>query len=197
MLRMMRTRLAFLLSISVVFTTWSALVGQAEAGSYYLQGIGYREQALQQAKTSFFQSEDTNGILYASFGGGTNIFIKSPEFNENPQLNQVYFTASEFNDIEIPGRPLDEDDAFNSNPLLGFIVYRLPSPHDLFGVASTDLESYEELNFYLSVKAPDIFGEEQHLKCTSSSRCRVRYHRTYTPVVFYISPPVLFYEAYT
>ena len=83
----MRTRYAFLLSIGVTLTTWLAQVGQAEAGASYLEGIGYREQALQQAKTKFFRSEATNGILYASFGGGTNIFIKSPGLNENPQLN--------------------------------------------------------------------------------------------------------------
>jgi len=41
----------------------------------YIEAIGYREQTLQQAKGSFFQSEDGDGVYYASFGGGTNIWI--------------------------------------------------------------------------------------------------------------------------
>lgn len=59
------------------------------------------------------------------------------------------------------------------------------------------MEEFEELNFYISVKAPDIFGEEQHLMCSTQSRCRVRFHRKFTPRVFYLSPPVMFYESYT
>lgn len=75
----------FLCSFAVAFTTLSTFVGNAEAaGSNYLEGVGYREVALQQPKTSFFESEDANGINYASFAGGTNIFIKSPGLNENP-----------------------------------------------------------------------------------------------------------------
>jgi hypothetical protein len=35
---------------------------EASSGAYYLEGIGYREQALQQPKTTFFQSEDAQGI---------------------------------------------------------------------------------------------------------------------------------------
>jgi len=88
----------FLGYLAVAFTTLSALVGEAEAtGGNYLEGIGYREVALQQPKTSFFESEDANGIYYASFSGGANIFIKSPALNENPQLNQVWFESPDFN----------------------------------------------------------------------------------------------------
>lgn len=87
--------------------------------------------------------------------------------NENPPSNIVYFRSKEFNNIEIPAPPLDEDDAFNSNPMLGFITYRIPSPFALFGVDSNAFDQYETLTFYVSVKAPDVFGEEQHMKCKS------------------------------
>lgn len=117
--------------------------------------------------------------------------------NENPGANVVYFTASQFNNMEIPGPPLDEDDNFNSNPMLGFITYRLPSPATLLGVPYANFDLYNQLDFYLSVKAPDVFGEEQHLKCNNLAKCRVRYHKSYTPVVFYLVPPVLYYESYT
>jgi len=63
------------------------LIGRADAeaeGYFFLSGVGYREAALQQAKTSFFKSEEANGVMYASFNGGTNIFIKSTELNEIP-----------------------------------------------------------------------------------------------------------------
>lgn len=80
--------------------------------------------------------------------------------NENPQANIIYFKSTEFNNIEIPAPPLDEDDAFNSNPMLGFIVYRVPSPFELFGVDARAFDAYDSLHFYISVKAPDVFGEE-------------------------------------
>ena len=45
----------FLSYLAVAFTTLSALLGEAEAtGGNYLEGLGYREVALQQPKTSFF-----------------------------------------------------------------------------------------------------------------------------------------------
>lgn len=99
--------------------------------------------------------------------------------------------------MEIPGPGLDEDDAFNSNPMLGFVTYRIPSPATLFGVPYENFDLYNQLDFYISVKAPDVFGEEQHLKCQNLNYCRVRYHKSYTPVVFYLTPPVVYYESYT
>ena len=41
-----------------------------------LFGAGYREQELQVAKGTTFNSEKPTGIPYASFAGDTNIFIK-------------------------------------------------------------------------------------------------------------------------
>jgi len=49
-----------------------------------LDGIGYREQALQTAKTEFFKSENAKGVNYASFNGGVNIFIKGSSLNDEP-----------------------------------------------------------------------------------------------------------------
>jgi hypothetical protein len=56
----------------------------ASSGGFYLEGIGYREQALQQAKGASFESETPNGIPYASFGGDTHIFIKGGGLEMNP-----------------------------------------------------------------------------------------------------------------
>jgi hypothetical protein len=50
----------------------------------YLEGIGYREQALQTAKGSQFATENESGVSLASFGGGTNIYIKGVGLAEDP-----------------------------------------------------------------------------------------------------------------
>jgi len=52
------------------------------------------------------------------------------------------------------------------------------------------------MTFYISVLVPGIEGMEE-LKCGSTSRCRLVYRRTYTPRVYYLSPPVVYYESYT
>lgn len=153
--------------LALAFTTLSTLVGKAEASntgfSYHLDGIGYREQALQQPKTSFFRSEKPEGVLYASFNGGTNIFIKGPNLADNPGSNVIWFESVEFTGVKLPAPALDEDDAFNSNPLLGFITYRIPSVHELFATSSSAFDVNDHLHFYISVKAPDVFGEEQDM----------------------------------
>jgi len=68
----------------------------ASNSGFYLEGIGYREQALQQAKGARFQSEEADGIEWASFGGGTHIFIKGEGLAENPQSNFVHLYSNEF-----------------------------------------------------------------------------------------------------
>ena len=50
----------------------------------YLEGIGYREQALQLAKGTQFAAETESGVSLASFGGGTNIYIKGVGLSMNP-----------------------------------------------------------------------------------------------------------------
>ena len=50
----------------------------------YLDGIGYREQELQLARGSWFDSENAEGVNWASFAGGTTIYIKGVGFSDNP-----------------------------------------------------------------------------------------------------------------
>ena len=63
------------------------------SGGMYLNGVGYREQELQQAKGARFQSEAPEGVTYASFGGGTNIFVSGVGLEEMAQLNMIVLTA--------------------------------------------------------------------------------------------------------
>ena len=106
-----------------------------------MDGIGYREQALQQAKGERFENEDVLGIDTASFAGDTHIFIKGGGFDMNPQSNLVFLYSHEFEQT-IMAPPLTEDDAFNSHPLLGTIAYRIPALDTLFGFPMSYFSGY-------------------------------------------------------
>jgi hypothetical protein len=91
---------------------------------------------------------------------------------------------------------LTEDDAFNSHPILGSIAYRLPSLEDLLGVPLSYLSGYQSLTFTLTVLTDHELGPEL-LECGSSSKCRIKFYRSYSPVVYYIQPPIIYYESFT
>jgi hypothetical protein len=114
---------------------------RADSNGFLLEGVGYREQELQVSKGSFFESEIPNGIPYASFAGGTHIFLKGQGFSDNPQSNEIVLWSHEF-EMEVPSFALTEDDAFNSNPLIGTISYRLPALDKLFNVPMNLLDKY-------------------------------------------------------
>jgi hypothetical protein len=97
----------------------------------YLEGIGYREQELQVAKGTNFESELPNGAPYVSFAGGTHIFIKGVGLNFSPEKNSVRFTSHE-KAISFLAPALSEEDLFNSHPQLGTIAYRIPSITEIF-----------------------------------------------------------------
>lgn len=196
-----KLRLKMFLNLAAALTTFLTFVGKAEASNtgfdYYLEGLGYREQALQQPKTKFFQSETPGKVLYASFNGGTNIFIKGPNLADDPTANIVWFESIEYPGVNLPAPMLNEDDAFNSNPLLGFITYRIPSIWDLFAAPASAFDTTSYLHFYISVKAPDVFGEDRDMQCKTKDNCMIRFLKTYTPTLFYLSPPVIYYDSYT
>jgi hypothetical protein len=89
---------------------------------------------------------------------------------------------------------LTEDDAFNSHPILGSIAYRLPSLDKLIGVPMSYLSGYHTMDFTLSVVADNELGP-QELKCATKNNCKITYRRHYTPVLYYIKPPVVYYES--
>jgi hypothetical protein len=109
--------------------------------SAYLDGVGWREQELQVAKGTRFASEVPNGVPWASFGGGANIFIKGVGLVDNPQSNAVWLYSFDM-EMEFPAPPLTEDDAFASHPLLGSITYRLPAIDTLFGMPMKYFDKY-------------------------------------------------------
>lgn len=91
---------------------------------------------------------------------------------------------------------LTEDDAFNSHPFLGNIAYRLPGLDELIGVPMTYLSGYMSMTFTLSVISNSELGEET-LECGNTNNCKINFYRDYTPVLYYLSPPIVYYESTT
>ena len=89
---------------------------------------------------------------------------------------------------------LSEDDAFNSHPFLGHIAYRLPALDELIGVPMTYLSGYQSMTFTLSVVSNGELSTET-LACRTTNNCKITYYRAYTPVLYYISPPIVYYES--
>jgi len=166
------------------------------ANTHWIQGIGYREQELQIAKGTKFASEDATGCPYVSFAGNTNIFIKGLGLADNPQSNAVVLFSQEF-EMEIPSLPLTEDDAFGSFPLLGSISYRLPSIDALMGMPMNYFDKYDTMTFELRLIAEDADLGPVPMSCRNPSNCRIVYQKQYTPVMYFLKPPVVYFESLT
>lgn len=52
------------------------------------------------------------------------------------------------------------------------------------------------MTFYLTVMADDELGQEI-LTCGSESLCKVRYTRSYSPVLYYVQPPIVYMNSFT
>lgn len=91
---------------------------------------------------------------------------------------------------------LTEDDAFNSQPGLGNLAYRLPSLHSLLSVPDDFIIKYSTLTFWITV-LPNMDHGTEELSCSNINNCKIVYRRDYTPRMHYISPPTLYYESWT
>jgi len=117
---------------------------------------------------------------------------------DNPQSNNIVLRSKEFPDKTLMAPSLTEDDSFNSQPLLGNLAYRLPSIEKLFGLPLEQFDTFGSLTFWLEVYANhDLVEEPVHMKCKTESKCKIVYHRHYTPVIHYLNPPVVYQDATT
>jgi hypothetical protein len=107
--------------------------------------------------------------------GGTHIFIRGNGFNDNPESNYIMLKSYEF-DEKILAPLLTEDDAFNSQPGLGNVAYRLPSLHDLLSVPDDFVMSYSSMTFWVSV-LPNMDHGTEELECSNSNYCKIIYQR--------------------
>lgn len=92
---------------------------------------------------------------------------------------------------------LSEDDAFNSHPILGTVAYRLPGLDELLNVPMNFVSGYDTMTFWISIMIADADANTQKLECVTEDNCKVIYKRKYTPALYYLQPPVVYYESLT
>lgn len=91
---------------------------------------------------------------------------------------------------------LTEDDSFLSATKHGFIVYRIPAVHKIMQVSEAALATFDTLDMTVQVYSALPEGGEV-LKCSGGwgNRCRIRFKRSVTPVIYYMNPPVVYQDA--
>jgi len=133
-------------------------------------------------------------VRWASYAGGTHIFIKGVGLDENPQSNHLRFKSAENPDLVVGVPLLTEDDAFNSQPMLGSIAYRLPALVDF--LHPNVVAQYQSMSFYIVVDVETLAGPAT-LECKRLANCKVSYHVGYSPTIFYMMPPILYQDSYS
>jgi hypothetical protein len=53
------------------------------------------------------------------------------------------------------------------------------------------------MQFVIKIQNRDSNGKTRILTCAKESRCTLTYHKGYTPVLYYINPPVVYQGVYT
>lgn len=74
-----------------------------------LSGIGYLD------------IDGRRGINYGSFAGGLEMVVKGTGFGMSPTQNLLAFTAQDFDDVQVLGEGMSEDNAIKSCPPQGVI----------------------------------------------------------------------------
>jgi hypothetical protein len=68
----------------------------------------------------------------------------------------------------------------------------------MFGMPIEAFDTYHTLTFTVSVLAAhEILEVPKEITCKVASNCKLVYHRSYTPILYYLSPPVVYHSAYT
>jgi len=91
---------------------------------------------------------------------------------------------------------MTEDDAFLSNPSAGFFVYRLAAPHEILGIPKGMFDRFNELDVQVDVMAI-LETEPAWRACETASYCKIKYYRSMTPVIHYLSPQVVYFDMIT
>ena len=99
---------------------------------------------------------------------------------------------------EFSGPKLTEDDAFLSSPDNGFVTYRTSAPHVILGLAENMIDTFDSINFVVAVLVVrDTEPVLLECKLDTEAWCTIKYQRSYTPVLHYINPPVVFFDSET
>lgn len=144
-----------------------------------LSGIGY------------LNLDGYTGVTKASFAGGTELIIKGKNFNMSPSSNLVQYDEDNDDEVLVIGPELSEDNTIRSCPHNGVLQYTTPTIGTLYGLDDTAFDGETTMDMYLSVYAvDDDTGGYKELTCATSSYCKVRLSRYYTPILWEVVPPV-------
>ena len=140
-----------------------------------------------------FESTDySRGLRAVSFAGGADAVIHSSGLRVEPSENIVYLTTTAFGRkyLEFECPKLTILDEFNSKAEEGRLSYRIPSAVDMINgsVTINDLKSIEVLPTKLKVQS----GSDL-LSCKKHYRCRVNYNWGFTPILYYVSNPIMYH----
>lgn len=189
--------MAVVMATSLILSPLTHVQAASDPKTGYLYGVGYREQELQQSKTTSFSSEEVGPIQYASYAGNTNIFIKGAGLHIDPDANLIMLSSLTFEGQSFLCPMLTLDDSFQSNPKNGMLSYRLPSIEKIFGLPEKMFMRYDSLSFELSILKIRADGSHETLKCKTSNNCRIHFRRYTSPVVYYVSPQYVYFKSTT
>lgn len=86
--------------------------------------------------------------------------------------------------------------AFSSHTDGGKLKYSAPSVMDIHGVSYEAFNIFDAITYDVSlVDYNSMTQQVKTLKCdpkVPSSYCRINYSRAYTPILYYMSPPVIY-----
>ena len=58
-----------------------------------------------------------------------------------------------------------------------------------------ELSGYQSMTFFLTVRTPGQTNEDQILECQNEAKCKIKFKRAYTPVLYGIKPQIVYYES--
>lgn len=89
-----------------------------------------------------------------------------------------------------------EDIAFSSHTDGGKFKYSLPSPMQIHSTTLSQFDSLEWFSYEMSLVDYDSMTQQiKTLKCGvigPKSNCNVYYYRSMTPILYHLSPPVVY-----
>jgi hypothetical protein len=101
------------------------------------------------------------------------------------------FESEDFG-VTLPAPMLSLDDSFNSNPAIGTLAYRLPTMQELFGLKREDFDNFWSMKFIVSIQYTEEDGTVVKAACANAAKCTIKYSKSYTPMIYYMSPPIVY-----
>lgn len=125
--------------------------------------------------------------------GGAEIIVKGSNMVNDAPSNFPQYIVESYNNIVVPGVNLNDDDAFYSAPKNGRLAVRTPSLMDALSAQWSDFDGSGVLPAGHSdiVLRQEVINENHSnpsLQCGTSSKCKLKYRREYTPMLQDVIP---------